>query len=216
MTFKTSESMTIERLVDAANGLAVPGQRKILGIVGAPGAGKSTLAEQISSTLGATLAAFVPMDGYHLSNSVLEKLGRHSRKGAIDTFDDAGYAALLERLHLQTADSNEVVYASEFRRDIEEPIGSALPITGATPLVITEGNYLLQPTGAWPRARACMDEVWYLDIDDKLRHKRLIKRHEAYGKSPMDARLWALGSDEENARLIAGVAHSADRILRLS
>lgn len=189
--------------------------RRILGIAGAPGAGKSTLAELLVVRLGSETAVHLPMDGFHLSNSVLEQLGRRDRKGAIDTFDDAGYAALLERLHHQGPASQEIIYAPCFDRDVEESIGSALPVHPGTRLIITEGNYLLQDTGAWPNARRCMDEVWYLCTEDAERRERLIRRHQQFGKTPDEARQWALGSDEDNARLAAASAHSADRKLLL-
>lgn len=198
-----------------AAALAVPGERRILGIVGAPGAGKSTLAEQLVQALGSERAVLVPMDGYHLANAVLEELGRRNRKGAIDTFDDAGFASLLERIHAQRPDAAEIIYAPHFRRDLEEPIGSSQPIYGQTPLVITEGNYLLQDSGAWPRVRACLDEAWFIAPEEPLRHKRLIRRHEHYGKSPKEARHWALGTDQRNAELIEASAGRADWVIRL-
>ena len=64
-------------------------ERRILGIVGPPGAGKSTLAATLLAAHGAAVQV-VPMDGFHLANSELERLGRHQRKGAPDTFDAAG------------------------------------------------------------------------------------------------------------------------------
>jgi pantothenate kinase len=150
-----------------------------------------------------------------LANAVLEELGRRNRKGAIDTFDDAGFASLLERIHAQRPDSAETIYAPHFRRDLEEPIGSSQPIHGQTPLVITEGNYLLQDSGAWPRVRACLDEAWFIAPEEPVRHRRLIRRHEHYGKSPEEARRWALGTDQRNAELIEASAGRADWVIRV-
>jgi pantothenate kinase len=90
------------------------------------------------------------MDGFHLAQVELERLGRAQRKGAPDTFDAAGYAALLRRLRTQTGD--EVVYAPDFRREMEEPVAGALPVFAHTPLVITEGNYLLLQDAGWAPA----------------------------------------------------------------
>ena len=209
------QTVSYEELETRARALAAGRTRSILGIVGAPGAGKSTLAERLVAGLGSGTAVLVSMDGFHYANRVLEQLGRRSRKGAIDTFDDGGYASLLSRLHAQTAESEPWIYAPEFRRELEEPIGSAIPVHYDVPLIVTEGNYLLQPTGHWPRARAVMDDVWYLAPEEDLRHRRLIRRHELFGKSPEQAQEWALGTDEANARLIAESARSADLILRL-
>ncbi|WP_407344911.1 nucleoside/nucleotide kinase family protein [Pengzhenrongella phosphoraccumulans] len=205
---------TLDDLVDRARALAIPGERHLLGLTGAPGAGKSTVAEQLVERLEPGAAVLVAMDGFHLAGTVLERLGRRDRKGAPDTFDDAGYAALLRRLH--DADPDQTVYAPEFRRGISEPIGSAIAVPPEVPLVITEGNYLLLETGAWPRARALLDAVWYLAPGDGLRRERLVRRHETFGKSPQQARDWALGTDERNAELIAATAGRADLVIRLS
>lgn len=214
MSIDDARQTTLDELVAWARALVVPGQRRLLGLTGAPGAGKSTVAEQLVSALGPDVAVLVPMDGYHLANEVLIALGRRDRKGAHDTFDDGGYARLLATLRAQRAD-DPVVYAPRFRREIEEPIGSSIPVRPTTPLVVTEGNYLLLESGAWPAARACLDEVWFLAPDTGVRHERLVRRHQEYGKSPEDAKRWALGSDERNAQLIESTSGRADRILRL-
>jgi len=211
---------SLPELVARARGLAVPGERHILGIVGAPGAGKSTVAAYVVAALGPQLAVLVAMDGFHLANVVLETLGRRDRKGAVDTFDAPGYANLLERLHRSALaagrpGATEIVYAPEFRREIEEDIGCAIPVPPSMPLVVTEGNYLLIDDGAWARARACLDEVWFLTPSDEVRQHRLVLRHEAFGKSPDDARAWALGTDQRNAELIESTAGRADLIVRV-
>ncbi|QEM45532.1 nucleoside/nucleotide kinase family protein [Mycolicibacterium grossiae] len=208
------QDATLADLVTWAGALVVPGARRILGLTGAPGAGKSTVAEQLVTALGPDVAVLVPMDGFHLANEVLLALGRRDRKGAYDTFDDGGYARLLAALRAQDA-GDAVIYAPRFRREIEEPIGSSIPVPSSTPLVVTEGNYLLLDTGAWPAARACVDDVWFLAPDTDVRHERLVRRHEAYGKTPEEAQFWALGSDERNAQLIESTAARADRIVRL-
>ena len=173
--------------------------RTLLGLVGAPGAGKSTLAAALLAEF-ADVAQVVPMDGFHLANVELERLGRRDRKGAPDTFDSAGYVALLRRLLVQADD--EVVYAPEFRREIEEPIANAIPIHARTQLVITEGNYLLLDDGPWAHVAGLLDEVWYVDIDDEVRLHRLTRRHEQFGRSAEEAAAWVAGTDEPNARLI--------------
>ncbi|GGG23978.1 nucleoside/nucleotide kinase family protein [Rhodococcoides trifolii] len=208
------QDATVDQLVESARNLVVAGERRILGLTGAPGAGKSTVAEQLVTALGPDVAVLVPMDGFHLANEVLIELGRLDRKGAHDTFDDGGYARLVAAIRAQRA-NDPVVYAPRFRREIEESIGSSIPVPSEVPLVVTEGNYLLLESGAWPSARSCIDEVWFLSPDTDIRHTRLVRRHEAYGKSPEDASFWALGSDERNAQLIESTAVRADRIVRL-
>lgn len=195
--------------------LMAGGQRKLLGLVGAPGAGKSTLALALLQAVGAGRAQVVPMDGFHLANVELQRLGRAGRKGAPDTFDSAGYVALLQRLREQGPD-DPIVYAPEFRREIEEPIAGAIAVLPETQLVITEGNYLLHDDGPWAGAAAMLDEVWYVDIDDAVREERLQKRHQQFGRSAEAARDWVARTDAPNARLIAATRVRAHHVLRWS
>ena len=185
--------------------------RALLGLVGPPGAGKSTLAAALQAEF-ASVAQVVPMDGFHLANVELERLGRRGRKGAPDTFDSAGYVALLRRLLVQSDD--EIVYAPEFRREIEEPIANAIPVFSRTQLVITEGNYLLLDEGPWADVKGLLDEVWYVDIPDEVRVHRLTKRHEQFGRSAQDAAAWVANTDEPNARLIEASRARASFVFR--
>ncbi|CAM2156370.1 Nucleoside/nucleotide kinase family protein [Pararobbsia alpina] len=191
--------MIADSYIERVENLIASGGRRILGITGAPGAGKSTLAEELAKALPGR-AVVVPMDGYHLANIELERLGRASRKGAEDTFDSAGYAALLRRLREQRPD--ETVYAPVFRREIEEPIANAIPVLPDVPLVITEGNYLLLDRGHWAKVRGLLDEAWYVDVDPTLRQTRLVARHIAFGRDEQAARNWVASTDEPNAVLI--------------
>ncbi|WP_339092683.1 nucleoside/nucleotide kinase family protein [Variovorax paradoxus] len=192
--------------------LMAGGGRKLLGLVGAPGAGKSTLAAALLQAVGTDRAQVVPMDGFHLANVELQRLGRAARKGAPDTFDSAGYVALLQRLREQRPDG-DVVYAPEFRREIEEPIAGAIAVLPSTQLVITEGNYLLHDVGPWAGAAAMLDEVWYVDIDDAVREDRLVRRHQQFGRSAEEARAWVESTDAPNARLIAATRVRAHHLL---
>ena len=187
--------------------LLADGRRRILGLAGAPGSGKSTLADALLAHLGAR-AVVVPMDGYHLANVELARLGRAGRKGAEDTFDSAGYVSLLRRL--RDASPDETVYAPLFRREIEEPIAGAIPVAPEVQLVITEGNYLLLPHGHWAEVRLLLDEAWYVEVDDTLRQQRLINRHMQFGRDEAAARAWVLGTDEPNAVRIAATRDRAD------
>ncbi|KXO90032.1 nucleoside/nucleotide kinase family protein [Tsukamurella pulmonis] len=199
--------MSDELLARARELIARPG-RALLGIAGAPASGKSTLAERLVAALG-DAAVLVPMDGFHLDDAVLRRHGSWERKGAIDTFDDAGFAELLHRVRA----AEGTVYAPRFDRGLEASIGGAIEVGPDVPLVVTEGNYLLAGTGAWPRARAALDEVWFLRIDPALRRERLIARHMRFGRGPEEARARADGTDETNARLIEATAERADRIV---
>ncbi|CAM3628966.1 nucleoside/nucleotide kinase family protein [Tsukamurella ocularis] len=199
--------MSGELLARARELIARPG-RALLGVAGAPASGKSTLAERLVAALGDD-AVLVPMDGFHLDDAVLRRHGSWERKGAIDTFDDAGFAELLHRLRA----AEGTVYAPRFDRGLEASIGGAIEVGPRVPLVVTEGNYLLAGTGAWPRARAALDEVWFLRIDAALRRERLVARHMRFGRGPEEARARADGTDETNARLIEATAERADRVV---
>jgi pantothenate kinase len=207
------------------------GGRRIIGIAGAPGSGKTTLATAVVSALDERSApeergwvTHVPMDGFHLADVELVRLGRLDRKGAPDTFDAAGYAALLKRLHGSSGPSecserperSETVYAPAFDRDVEQPIAGAIPVPAGCRLVVTEGNYLLLPDRPWPSVRRELDEVWYVDVDDDLRRRRLITRHVRFGKSEAAAEAWVHDVDEPNARTIAASRSAADAVLTAS
>jgi pantothenate kinase len=187
--------------------LLASGERKILGLVAPPGAGKSTLAEALIARHPQQVQG-VPMDGFHLANSELARLGRQQRKGAPDTFDAAGFVNLLRRLKNQSP--AETIYAPEFRRDIEEPVAGAIAVGPETTLVITEGNYLLLDDQPWSELRELVDEIWYLDVPDELRRERLLLRHMKFGRSRAQALDWIARTDEPNAVRIARTRAQAD------
>jgi pantothenate kinase len=203
--------ISAEEAIERARGLAARGRRTLLGITGPPGGGKSTLAQAIADDLG-DRARVVGMDGFHLAQAELVRLGRRDRMGAVDTFDAAGYVALLRRL--RDADE-DVVYAPEFRREIEEPINAAVAVPRDVALVITEGNYLLVDEEPWRQLRDVLDETWYVVQDEETRLRLLIARHVEFGKTPDYAREWVLHSDERNAELIATTRPRADELVRV-
>lgn len=186
-----------------AAGLAASARPFLLGIVGPPGAGKSTFAPSLG-------APVLPMDGFHCADELLDALGRRERKGAPDTFDVAGYAALLSRVR-----AGEDVIAPRFDRALEAAVAGAIPLAGSARLIVTEGNYLLHDGDGWERIRPLLDEVWYLDVPDELRVRRLVARHESHGRSHDQAAAWVRRVDERNAALIASGRLRADAVVAL-
>lgn len=182
------------------------GRRCLLGIAGAPGAGKSTLAAALAAAWPDE-AVVVPMDGFHLAQAELERLGRADRKGAPDTFDATGFIALLRRL--RSPRPGEVVYAPAFRREIEEPVAGAIAVPAERTLVVVEGNYLLLDEPVWCDAATLFDETWYLAPDDAVRVERLLQRHQRNGRSAAQAAAWVQATDEPNAQRIAASAARA-------
>jgi pantothenate kinase len=198
--------------LERAVGLASRG-RALLGITGEPGAGKSTLSQALLVALAGrgVRTALVGMDGFHIAHRALTELGLVEIKGAPITFDAAGYVALLRRLR---DPAEQLVWAPEFRREIEDAIQSAVPVHPDVQLVLTEGNYLLAD-GPWRPVRDLCDEIWYVDVPKELRRQRLAARHEFYGRTPEQAWERTLGSDERNAETVTATKGLADLVVTL-
>jgi pantothenate kinase len=194
------------------NHLENSSERVLIGIIGKPGAGKSTLSKFLLAKLPKEFVTVVPMDGYHLSNKVLKDLKRADRKGAPDTFDVAGFISLVKRIR---SEQTQNIYYPIFDRAIEESIAAQGVVTSATKVVIVEGNYLLHDDGGWEVCNDLLDESWMVDVDDDKRISRLISRHIAYGKDPEAAKAWAKGTDEVNAKLIERGRIRADFVVAI-
>jgi len=186
--------------------------RFIIGIVGKPGAGKSTLTSHLIENLPKDSVSLVPMDGYHLSNLQLKNLGLSDRKGAFNTFDSNGYVSLLKRINAET---HQDIYYPVFHREIEESYAADGVVLANTKIVLTEGNYLLFDKAGWEKVAAELTEIWYININDSVRIDRLVKRHEFYGKDKESALNWATGTDEINAKIVESTAARADVIINI-
>lgn len=202
----------LDSLASRAAALLRSDERVILAIVGSPGSGKTTLATDIVGTLGkrGIEAAYLPMDGFHLANATLETLGRHDRKGAIDTFDGWGFVSLLERIR---AERDHPVFAPSFDRAVDEPIAGGLTIEPGARLVVAEGNYLLVDEEPWSRIRPLIAEAWFCAAPEPERMRRLVDRHQRHGRSPAAAAAWARDVDGANALLIERTRARADLVL---
>ena len=183
---------------------AVPPGIRLLGITGAPGVGKTTVAAALALPV-------VAMDGFHYADVELVRRGLRDRKGAPETFDAEGYAALLARVRA----GEEGVVAPMFERGVEQPIAGAIPVP-ASGTVVTEGNYLLLDEPRWHAVRRELDVVWHLHLDDAVRRARLVARHVEFGKTPDEARAWVARVDDANAALVAAAADRADLVVDLT
>ena len=201
----------LPELVARAASLIPEAGRAVLGLAGPPGAGKSTLATRLVAALGER-AAYVPLDGFHLSNAQLDRLGLRSRKGSEPSFDVWGYEALLRRL---TAEPTREVYVPDFDRTLDEPVAARHHVPATARLVVTEGNYLACAGPGWRAARRLMAEVWYVDAPPEVRDARLMRRHTTYGRSPEAARAWIDANDAPNAALVEGSRAHCDLVLDL-
>jgi pantothenate kinase len=191
--------------------------RTVIGITGPPGAGKSTLSSAIVEAVQREApgsCVLVGMDGWHLANDVLTRLGTVARKGAPDTFDGAGYVDALERLRRQRHD-DPPIWLPEFRRSIEDAVAGAVEVRPEHRLIVTEGNYLLLDTAPWDRVRSMLDMCWYVDVPDELRLERLAARHAHFGRSLDEAEHRARVVDQSNAALVEAVAGRADAVVGL-
>jgi pantothenate kinase len=182
---------------------------RLLGVSGAPGAGKSTFAAALAS---AYAGVTVPMDGFHLADVELTRRGLRDRKGAPETFDAEGYAALLGRVRAR----EQLVMAPAFDRSLEQPVAGSLAVPASAGLVVTEGNYLLLDEPRWRAVRAQLDAVWHVTVDEAVRVERLVARHVRFGKTPDEARAWVARVDEPNAVLVEAAAARADLVLDLT
>jgi pantothenate kinase len=188
--------------------------RVAIGVAGAPGAGKTTLAEDLVAALadrmGDAAVAHLPMDGFHLADAQLDALGLRDRKGAPETFDGHGFLATMTRLR---SGDPATVYVPGFERVLEQPVAAAIAIPASARVVVSEGNYLLLEDDPWTRVRVLFDEVWFVDLAEPERVRRLVARHTEFGRDPGAAQAWALGPDQANAERILSTRGRADLVV---
>ena len=176
--------------------------RTLVGITGPPGAGKT----HVASFLGHPVVA---MDGFHLRNEELRRLGRRQRKGAPDTFDAASFVQLLDRLR----EGAVAVSVPAFSRELDEPVADAFVIEPVAPVVLVEGNYLLLAEGPWAEVASRLDLSVYVDAPADVRRARLLARQVRSHGSPAAAQQWIETVDEPNAAIVERTKGRADHVV---
>ena len=179
-----------------------PGPRRLVALAGPPGAGKSTLAPLVAAALDARV---VPMDGFHLDNTLLDAAGLQHRKGAPETFDTAGLAHALHRLKSGEAE----VILPAFDRDRDAAIAGAIRIGPQDRVLLVEGNYLLADLPGWDRLAPLWDASVMLAVPEDELRRRLTARWQGY-RLPAERVAAHLENDLANAATVARTVVGAD------
>ncbi|KAI4212484.1 MAG: hypothetical protein LQ351_004736 [Letrouitia transgressa] len=173
-------------------------KRLLIAVSGIPGSGKTTLASLVARRLNdlyrqhepgcaqqAGIAAFVPLDGYHLSRAQLSALPdpttAHARRGAAFTFDAAGFLRLVRALREPLCPESRTVHAPSFDHAVKDPVADDIAIPTSARVVVFEGNYLSLNQGLWKEAAGLMDELWFVEVEFEVARRRLVSRHVKAG-----------------------------------
>lgn len=188
---------------------AARAERFIVAIAGPPGSGKSTLAERLHEVLPEGKSAVVPMDGFHFDDIVLNSRGLRARKGAPETFDYAGFAALLRRIRAREPE----VAIPVFDRSMELSRAGAAIVDSDVKFVLVEGNYLLLDEEPWTRLAGLFDRTVYLDVPRGELAHRLVQRWIDHGLSEQAARERAFSNDMVNVQRVEDRRRTADTVI---
>lgn len=185
-------------------------RRFVVAVAGAPGSGKSTLSHHLLDLFPEGSAAIVPMDGFHFDDAILNKRGLRSRKGAPETFDYAGFSALLRRIRSLEPE----IAVPVFDRSMELSRAGAAIIDSDVKFVLVEGNYLLLDEAPWNELAPFFDFAIFLDLPRNELERRLMQRWHEQGKTQEEARDWIATNDMPNIERVVQQRRPADLVIQ--
>jgi pantothenate kinase len=205
----TSDDIT--RIVETILEKAAGRTRYLVAIAGPPGSGKSTLADQLCEATKAKdeAAEVLPMDGFHMDDSVLRLKGSYARKGAPDTFDVRGFLDIIRAVK----NGEDEVLVPIFDRSRELAIAAARIIPTSTRFVFAEGNYLLLDEAPWATLEGQFDFSVMISPPVETLEKRLMQRWLSLGFDEQTARAKTEGNDLRNGEFIRRHSRPADILL---
>lgn len=214
-----------DALAARAAGLALeagPGGRAVVGVAGAPGAGKSTLARAVADRTRALLrdadaCVVLPMDGFHLTRAQLAAMddpeAAKARRGAPFTFDAPAFVAAVRAAAVPGA----ALSLPSFDHGVGDPVDGGVAVAAGAKVVLVEGNYVLLATPPWSALAndGIFTESWFVEIPNiDVAMARVFARQTRDGVPPGASMARIRANDRPNAELVAECVGRADIIVR--
>ena len=166
-----------------------PSRRRLwIAVAGAPGSGKSTVAEAVMEHINNNADAYnnvtatvIPMDGYHYSKDQLKDRSLDiKRRGASWTFDaEAMVQDMMLAKHATDSDTTTRSFPT-YSRVISDPVPDMVHLKPEHDIVIVEGLYLLLGCLDKPEQRDVHEESKDDDDKDDLLLSQVIEHDEMW------------------------------------